>query len=159
MIDDFMDDDCDIEWFPLEHLFKRPSKEEWYMDIAKIVANRSECKRKKVGCVIVRDWLLVSTGFNWVARWEPDCSESGCCEESSEHCHTIHAEINAIINAARLWVSIKWASIFCTLRPCSECSRALINAWIEKLYYKYTWDKYENWHTIKIEDYIQTIKM
>jgi len=138
---------------------KRISKNEWFLKLAETIAERSTCCRKKVWCIIVKDGLIVSTGFNWVARWETECPENWCSIESSEGCHTIHAEINAIINAARLWVSIHWAEIFVTLKPCSDCSRALINAWISKLYYKKSSDKYETWHNIKIEDYIETFKM
>ena len=135
------------------------SKDDWLMEVAEVISKRSTCNRKKVWCVISKDWLIVSTWFNWVARWESECTETWCCEESSDGCNTIHAEINAIINAARLWVSIHLAHIYCTLRPCSPCIRALINAWIEKIFYKVQEEKYENWHTIQAEDYMKVVKM
>ena len=137
----------------------RISKDEWFLQLAEKIAERSTCTRKQVWCVITKDWLVVSTGFNWVARGEDECHEQWCCPESSEHCHTIHAEINAIINAARLWVSVHIAHVYCTLKPCSDCTRALINAWITKVFYRGSDDKYEHWHNIKIEDYIETIKL
>ncbi|HMS90635.1 MAG TPA: dCMP deaminase family protein [Candidatus Absconditabacterales bacterium] len=137
----------------------RISKNEWFLKLAETIAERSTCCRKKVGCIIVKDGLIVSTGFNGVARGESECPENGCSTESSEGCHTIHAEINAIINAARLGVSINGAEIFITLKPCSDCTRALINAGISKVFYKGSGDKYETGHNIKIENYIETIKM
>ncbi|MDD3302239.1 MAG: dCMP deaminase family protein [Candidatus Gracilibacteria bacterium] len=137
----------------------RITKEEWYMQIAETIALRSTCNRKKVGCIIVKDGLIISTGFNGVARGEAECPENGCSVSDSSGCHTIHAEINAIINTARLGVSIYGAEIFVTLKPCSDCSRALINSGISKLYYKGSSDKYETGHNIKIEDYIETFKM
>lgn len=138
---------------------ERPSKDEWLMWMAEQVAERSTCTRKKVWCVLTKDWLIVSTWFNWVARWEAECPDQWCNPESSEHCHTIHAEVNAIINAARNWVSVLWCECYVTLKPCSDCTRVLINAWIKKVLYKAGPEKYEHGHNIKVEDYIETVKM
>ena len=137
---------------------ERPSKNEWFMEIAEKIAERSTCIRRQVGCVIIKDWLIVSTWFNWVARWEVECPEQWCNTENSNWCHTIHAEVNAIINAARNWISVLSCECYVTLKPCSNCTRILINAWISKIFYKLE-EKYEHWHNIKIEDYIETIKM
>lgn len=137
----------------------RPTKDEWFMELAETVAKRSTCQRKQVWCVIAKDWLIVSTWFNWVARWEKECIDQWCNSSCSDNCHTLHAEVNAIINAARLWVSILDAHVYCTLKPCSDCTRVLINAWINKVFYKWWDEKYEHWHSIKINEYIETIKM
>ncbi len=143
----------------MKEINKRPSKDVWFMELAEKVAERSTCARMQVWCVITRDWLIVSTGFNWVTRWEDECPDQGCCKETSEHCHTIHSEVNAIINAARNWVSVLWCECYVTLKPCSDCTRTLINAWIKKVLYKAWPEKYEHWHSIKIEDYIETVKV
>ena len=134
-------------------------KENWFMIMALDIAKESNCNRKKVWCILMKDNLIVSTWFNWVARNEPDCQETWCNKESSDWCFTIHAEVNAVINAARLWISTLWTTAFVTLKPCSECIRILINAWIEKIFYKYDWEKYEHWHNIEANDYLEVNKM
>ena len=61
----------------------RISKNEWFLKLAETIAERSTCCRKKVWCIIVKDWLIVSTGFNWVARWESECPENWCSDRKS----------------------------------------------------------------------------
>lgn len=106
----------------------------YFMEIAKVTSTMSTCCRAQVWCVVVKDWMILGTWYNWNARWERHCNE-WWCYMIDWHCTAIHSEENAIINCAYNWVSTKWATIYCTHIPCDRCMRRLINAWIEEVYY------------------------
>ena len=113
----------------------RASWEEYFMSIAKQVASRSTCDRKHVGAVIVRDKTILSTGYNGSIRGMPHCDEVGHMIEN-EHCvATIHAETNAILQAAKNGVMIDKGEIYITASPCWPCFKILANAGIKKVYY------------------------
>ncbi len=113
----------------------RASWEEYFMNIAKQVASRSTCDRKHVGAVIVRDKTILSTGYNGSIRGMPHCDEVGHMMEN-EHCvATIHAETNAILQAAKNGVMIDKGEIYITASPCWPCFKMLANAGIKKIYY------------------------
>jgi len=113
----------------------RASWEEYFMSIAKQVASRSTCDRKHVGAVIVRDKTILSTGYNGSIRGMPHCDEVGHMIEN-EHCiATIHAETNAILQAAKNGVMIDKGEIYITASPCWPCFKMLANAGIKKVYY------------------------
>jgi len=122
---------------------ERPSWEHYFMEIAVLVAKRSTCLRRSVGAVIVKDRRLLSTGYNGAPTHVRHCSETGCLREKlkvpsgerHELCRGIHAEQNAIIQAAFHGVSIRDASLFCTNLPCSICAKMIINAGIKIIYY------------------------
>jgi dCMP deaminase len=122
---------------------KRPSWEEYFMDIAILVAKRSTCLRRAVGAVVVKDRRILSTGYNGAPTHVRHCRETGCLREQlnvpsgerHELCRGIHAEQNAIIQAAFHGVSIRDASLFCTNLPCSICAKMIINAGISVIYY------------------------
>jgi dCMP deaminase len=122
----------------------RPSWEAYFMDIAMLVAKRSTCTRRSVGAVIVKDKRILSTGYNGAPSGVRHCIETGCLREElnvpsgerHELCRGIHAEQNAIIQAAYHGVSIKGASLFCTNLPCSICAKMIINAGILTIYYQ-----------------------
>ncbi|MGE0084070.1 MAG: cytidine/deoxycytidylate deaminase family protein [Desulfococcaceae bacterium] len=122
----------------------RPTWEEYFMAITDLVAKRSTCIRRSVGAVIVKDRRLLSTGYNGAPSGIAHCSETGCLREKlnvpsgqrHELCRGIHAEQNAIIQAAYHGVSIKDASLFCTNLPCSICAKMIINAGIKSIWYK-----------------------
>ena len=113
------------------------------MDIAMLVARRSTCIRRSVGAVIVKDKRILSTGYNGAPSGIAHCTDVGCVRESlnipsgerHELCRGIHAEQNAIIQAAFHGVSIKDAVLFCTNLPCSICTKMIINSGIKKIYY------------------------
>lgn len=132
------------------------NKDEWYMNISETVSERASCLRCKVGSVLVKDWIIISTWINWNARWELDCINKWCTLKDWHCVSTIHSELNCILNCARIWVSTLWTILYCTYKPCDNCSRIIINAWISKVFYKndYKWD-----YTIKLEDYIEVIKL
>lgn len=108
---------------------------EYFMNIAKQIASRSTCDRKHVGAVIVRDKTILSTGYNGSIRGMPHCDEVGHMMEN-EHCvATIHAEANAVLQAAKNGVMIDKAEVYITASPCWPCFKMLANAGIKKIYY------------------------
>jgi dCMP deaminase len=122
----------------------RPSWETYFMNITNLVAQRSTCLRRAVGAVLVKDKRILSTGYNGAPANLKHCLEVGCMREQMgiesgkmhELCRGIHAEQNAIIQAAYHGVSVKGAVVYCTNQPCSICARMIINAGIEKIYYQ-----------------------
>ena len=113
----------------------RVSWEDYFMNIAKQVATRSTCDRKHVGSVIARDRTILSTGYNGSIRGMPHCDEVGHLMENDHCLATIHAEANAILQAAKNGVMINGAEIYITARPCWTCFKMLANAGIKKIYY------------------------
>ncbi len=123
---------------------RRPSWDTYFMEIALLVAKRSTCLRRMVGAVIVKDKRILSTGYNGAPSGVRHCIETGCLREQlkvpsgqrHELCRGIHAEQNAIIQAAYHGVSIKGATLYCTNLPCSICSKMIINAGIRCILYQ-----------------------
>ena len=123
---------------------ERPSWETYFMDIACLVAKRSTCLRRAVGAIIVKDRRILSTGYNGAPSNIRHCGEVGCLREQMkvpsgerhELCRGIHAEQNAIIQAAYHGVSIKGADLYCTNLPCSICAKMIVNAGIRKIVYQ-----------------------
>jgi|TARA_B100001964_G_scaffold237107_1_gene300022 dCMP deaminase len=113
----------------------RASWEEYFMNIAKQVASRSTCERKHIGSVIVRDKTILSTGYNGSIRGMPHCDEAGHMMENGHCVATIHAEANAILQAAKNGVMIGNSEIYITASPCWTCFKMLANAGIKKIYY------------------------
>ena len=113
----------------------RVNWENYFMNIAKQVATRSTCDRKHVGAVIVRDRTILSTGYNGSIRGMPHCDEVGHLMEEGHCVATIHAETNAILQAAKNGVMVDGAEVFITASPCWNCFKMLANAGIKKIYY------------------------
>lgn len=113
------------------------------MDIARLVARRSTCLRRQVGAVLVKEKNILATGYNGTPSGITHCSEVGCLRqklgvpsgERHELCRGLHAEQNAIIQAAKHGVNIAGSTLFCTNSPCSICSKMLINAGIARIVY------------------------
>ncbi|MCJ8499237.1 deoxycytidylate deaminase [Desulfatitalea alkaliphila] len=122
----------------------RPPWDTYFMDIACLVARRATCLRRSVGAVVVKDRRILSTGYNGAPSQVRHCAETGCLREQlavpsgerHELCRGIHAEQNAIIQAAYHGVSIKGATLFCTHLPCSICAKMIINAGIVRIVYQ-----------------------
>ena len=108
---------------------------EYFMNIAKQVATRSTCERKRVGAVIVRDKTILSTGYNGSIRGMPHCDETGHMMENDHCVATIHAEANAILQAAKNGVMIDEAEVYITASPCWICFKMIANTGIKKIYY------------------------
>lgn len=107
----------------------------YFMNIARQAATRSTCDRKQVGAVIVRDKTILSTGYNGSIRGMPHCDEVGHLMEGGHCVATVHAEANAIIQAAKNGVRIDGAELYTTASPCWNCFKLLANAGIGKVYY------------------------
>lgn len=105
------------------------------MNIAKETAARSTCDRKHVGAVIVRDKTILSTGYNGSIRGIPHCDEAGHLMEDGHCVATIHAETNAILQAAKNGVMINGSEVYITASPCWSCFKMLANAGIMKIHY------------------------
>jgi dCMP deaminase len=123
---------------------KRPSWDQYFMTITRQVAERSTCLREKVGAVIVRDRSILATGYNGAPAGLPHCLDVGCLiyesknpdGEIEQNCfRTIHAEINAITQAARNGAAIRDADIYVTHTPCIHCMKVLINTGIKTVFY------------------------
>ncbi len=113
------------------------------MDITRLVARRSTCLRRQVGAVMVKEKNILATGYNGTPSGITHCAESGCLREQlkvpsgerHELCRGLHAEQNAIIQAARHGINIAGSTLFCTNSPCIICTKMLINAGIRKVVY------------------------
>ena len=124
---------------------EQPSWDQYFLTITRQVAERSTCNRAKVGAVIVRDKNILASGYNGAPAGLPHCTEVGCLiyqsktptGESEENCYrTIHAEINAIAQAAKNGVGIRDADIYVTHTPCIHCLKVLINTGIKRIFYE-----------------------
>ncbi|MBD3367028.1 MAG: cytidine deaminase [Candidatus Eisenbacteria bacterium] len=120
---------------------RRPSWDEYFMDIARLVAGRSTCLRRQVGAIIVKDRRVLASGYNGAPSGLPHCDETGCVRERHkvpsgerhELCRGIHAEQNAIIQSANYGTGIDGATIYSTYHPCSVCAKMIINAGIVRV--------------------------
>lgn len=107
----------------------------YFMNIARQAATRSTCDRKHVGAVIVRDKTILSTGYNGSIRGMPHCDDVGHLMENDHCVATVHAEANAIIQAAKNGVRIDGAELYTTASPCWSCFKLIANAGIRSIYY------------------------
>lgn len=122
----------------------RPDWREYFMRIAEMASTRSTCLRRQIGAVIVRDKKILSTGYNGAPRKLRHCLDTGCLRqklnipsgERHEMCRAIHAEQNAIVQAAVSGTIILGAELYSTARPCSLCAKMIINAGIKRIIYK-----------------------
>ncbi len=121
----------------------RPSYDEYFMEMAHIVSKRSTCLRRKVGAILVKDKHILSTGYNGAPKGLNHCIDVGCIRkdmsvksgERHELCRGLHAEQNAIIQAAVFGVSISGSTLYCTNTPCVVCVKMLINAGVKEIIY------------------------
>lgn len=134
---------------------KRPSIDEYFLEMARVVGLRATCSRRRFGAVIVKDRVVLSSGYNGAARKVKDCLEFGVCLKDEvgaphgagyDYCPSVHAEANALINAARSGTSIEGGTMYVhgedmegnvvEATPCTFCRRLMINAGIEKVVYR-----------------------
>ncbi len=121
----------------------RPDWDEYFMEITRLVARRSTCLRRHVGALLVKNRMILATGYNGAPKGLAHCLDLGCLREQlgvpsgerHELCRGLHAEQNAIIQAAYHGVSIQGATLYCTNHPCIICTKMLINAGIVKIIY------------------------
>lgn len=122
-------------------LIERPSWDEYFMEMALLTARRSTCLRRQVGAVIVKDKHIIATGYNGAPAGLPHCDRTGCLRdqlgvpsgERHEICRALHAEQNAIIQAAMMGNSIEGSTIYVTHQPCIICAKMIINARISAI--------------------------
>lgn len=122
----------------------RPSWDEYFMEMAEVAEKRSTCIRRSVGAVIVKDNRIMATGYNGVPTGIVHCGVRGCLRdqlkvpsgERHELCRGLHAEQNAIIQAAHLGQSIAGGTLYCTNQPCVICAKMIINAGINRIVIK-----------------------
>jgi dCMP deaminase len=114
----------------------RPDWDTYFLDIATVVAKRSTCDRAAVGAVIVRDKRMLTTGFNGSPSGQPHCDDIGHLLVNGHCVRTIHAELNAIIQAALHGISLKGSTCYLTHFPCHGCAKALSNAGVVRVVYK-----------------------
>lgn len=124
------------------NLHQRPSWDEYFMELAMTVAKRATCDRGRSGCVIARDKQILVTGYVGSPRGLPHCDEVGHLMKKvehedgrvSQHCmRTVHAEQNAICQAARLGISLNEATLYCRMTPCRTCAMLIINCGIVRV--------------------------
>jgi len=122
----------------------RPTWEEYFMEITRLVAKRATCLRRQVGAVLVLDKRLLATGYNGAPSGLAHCLEVGCLRqerqipsgERHELCRGLHAEQNVIIQAAFHGIRIQGSTLYCTNLPCAICTKMLINAGIKEILYE-----------------------
>jgi dCMP deaminase len=126
----------------VEENYRRPTWDEYFMEVANAIAKRATCNRGRSGCVIARDRTLLVTGYVGSPKGFPHCDDIGhqmkkvTHEDGSvtEHCvRTVHAEQNAISQAARLGVGIEGATLYCRMTPCRVCAMLIINCGVTRV--------------------------
>lgn len=122
----------------------RPSWNKYFLDLAKLAATRSTCGRKQVGCVLVRDKRVIATGYNGSLPDKPHCDDVGHMLEHGRCTRTVHAEANAVLQAARFGISTDGCVAFCTTYPCWSCAKILVGAGIAEVVVAATGDYYND---------------
>ncbi len=128
-------------------MFKKGDRIGWddyFFEFAELASNRATCLRRKIGAVLVKDKMVISTGYNGPPRGIPHCSKTGCIRKNEnipsgqrhELCRGLHAEQNAIIQAAKNGVNVSGSYLYCSTKPCVICTKMIINAGITKVFYK-----------------------
>ncbi|HXL02354.1 MAG TPA: cytidine/deoxycytidylate deaminase family protein [Candidatus Atribacteria bacterium] len=128
----------------MKRMRDRPDWDTYFMSIAHLVSTRSTCLRRQVGAVMVRDKQILTTGYNGVPQGITHCTSETCLRslknipsgQQQELCRGLHAEQNAIIQAALHGVSTKEATLYCTHKPCILCAKMLINAGVARIVYQ-----------------------
>ena len=124
----------------------RPSFEDYFMTIADAVKERTNCRRRAVGAVLVKEERIIATGYNGTPEGMVNCQEGGCerCADEQRYargkrydiCICVHAEQNALLTAARFGIPVEGAIVYSTLQPCFTCAKELLQAKIERVYYR-----------------------
>ena len=126
-----------------ENPLNRPNWDQYFMDIAHVAARRSNCSRRQVAAVIVKDRRIISTGYNGTPRGITNCCDGGCPRCASDtpsgnnltECICSHGEENAIVQAAYHGISVKDATLYTTFSPCLLCAKMIINSGIKEVVY------------------------
>jgi dCMP deaminase len=126
------------------------TRDEYYMTIAMAVRKKANCLGRRVGAVIVRDNRIVATGYNGTPEGVANCQDGGCarCRDKEAYapsvgydvCVCVHAEQNALITTARFGNAIEDATVYSTMRPCFDCTKSMLQAKIQAIYYVHNWE-------------------
>jgi len=124
-----------------KNLHKRPSWDEYFLELSRLVAKRATCLRRRVGAVLVKDKRILATGYNGAPRGLAHCLDIGCIREKlkvpsgerHELCRALHAEQNALIQASLYGIGVQDATLYATNQPCIICAKMLINAGIKEI--------------------------
>jgi len=127
-----------------------------FLNIAYELASASKCVSRWTWAVIVKEGRIVSTWYNGTPAGYINCRDYFNGEYTKDHHdwsykYEIHAEMNAIVWAAREWIAVEWATIYCTYEPCFDCIRAIIAAWLKKIVFS---EKYKHHTGTEIEDFV-----
>lgn len=114
---------------------RRISWDRYFMNLAVQASTRSTCPRKHVGAIIVRDKTVLSTGYNGSLRGAAHCTDIGCLMEGGHCIRTVHAEANALVQAARHGIGVEGAGIYVTASPCFNCFKLIVNAGLTSIHY------------------------
>ena len=120
---------------------ERPDWDHYFMEITSVVAKRSTCLRRQIGAILVKEKHILATGYNGAPKRLTHCAETGCLRQQlgipsgqrHELCRALHAEQNAIIQAANLGIAIEGSTLYSTTAPCSLCAKMLINAGVVRV--------------------------
>ena len=121
---------------------ERPSRDEYFMEVARAISKRWTCDRVRLGCVIAKDKQIICTWYNWSLPGFPHCDEVGHLMKKSidengkisQHCErTMHAEQNAICQAAKKWISVDGATLYCKITPCPRCAMLIISCGVKRV--------------------------
>ena len=115
---------------------QRPSWDEYFLQISDLVSTRATCQRLKVGAILVKDRKIISTGYCGAPRKTPDCYETGCLMKDGHCVRTIHAEMNAVVQAAYHGISTQDSTLYTNWLSCYNCSKTLINAGVKRIVYR-----------------------
>jgi len=132
---------------PMASKQRRPDWDEYFMRLADLAATRSTCLRRQVGAILVSGHRVLATGYNGAPKGLPHCLDAGCKREElkipsgqrQEICRAIHAEQNAIIQAAQHGVPVKNATVYCTNQPCSTCAKMILNLEVDRIVFRSTY--------------------
>ena len=117
----------------------------YFLQIAQAVSTRSTCDRLRVGAVIVKNRRILSTGYNGSLPGTPHCDDVGHLLKDGHCVRTIHAEMNAVLQAARFGISLEGATCYCTFKPCLNCLQALLGAGVKKIIYEKIYDNQKSY--------------
>ncbi|OGY08216.1 MAG: hypothetical protein A2782_00355 [Candidatus Blackburnbacteria bacterium RIFCSPHIGHO2_01_FULL_43_15b] len=126
----------------------RIPKDQYFLKIAGVVALCGTCPRKKIGAVLVHDGMIVSTGYNGAPRGIDHCDGKVGCRMIEGHCvRTVHAEVNAVVQAAYNGVATSGATLYTQYLPCEHCAKVLINAGVKRIVYSGIYENADNEYT------------
>jgi dCMP deaminase len=116
-------------------LVERVSWDQYFCDMAKVVSTRSTCPRLSVGAVLVRDKQVLATGYNGSVRGAPHCEDKGCIIDNGHCLAAVHAEANAILQAAKNGVGTSFSTMYITVNPCINCYKLMYQAGVKRIIY------------------------